>query len=132
MKLTIESTIVPNNQIRKNRYNTAIAESLRSFEIGKTYPDFDMIEPFIQEYDIALSDVHVGDIIVRDWQFGHLKNTGYKPQEVVDITNHNIVVSNNNGYNDRIFVDTIITKDTVYHKLNKNYLNIEEWSICLN
>ena len=73
-----------------------------------------------------MSDVRVGDIIVRDWQFCHLKNTGYKPQEVVDITNHNIIVSNDNGYNDRIFVDTTITKDTVYHKLNRSYLNIEE------
>ena len=123
MKLTIESTISPNQFIRKRRKEQIQTEGLTNFEIGKCYSDFNMIESFIEEYDADLTSVKIGDILVRDWQYGHLPNTGYRPIEVVDIPdNTHIIVNDATGRSYSICTDTMLMKDRVYHKLNKSFL----------
>lgn len=104
----------------KERMNCT--ESLEAYEIGKRYPDFSMLEPFIINYDVDLSEVEVGDILIRDWQYGHLPNTGYIPMEVIDIPNdRSILVMTDKGQH-YISNDGGISKDAMYHRLDRDFL----------
>lgn len=122
IKLIVESTMSPTLTMRKNN-NAIIRECCpEHYEIGKRYPDFYMLEPFIEEYDVDLNSVSDGDILIRDWQYGHLKNTGYRPCQVV-LTDSTNSIQLFDGYsNYSVCKDPIISKDTHWHRLNINYL----------
>ena len=120
-KDTITESVM-NMAIRKHyKERSVCTESLESFEVGKRYPDFEMLEPFIINYDVDLNDLEVGDIIIRDWQYGHLPNTGYIPMEVLDITDRAILVYTNEGQH-YISNDRGISKDAMYHRLDRDFL----------
>jgi hypothetical protein len=114
---------IMNMSIRKH-YKERIncSEGLECFEIGKRYPDFSMLEPFIINYDVDLNDVEVGDILIRDWQYGHLPNTGYIPMEVIDINNNNSILVQSGKDMHYIANDNGISKDASYHRLDRDYL----------
>lgn len=122
LKIKVESIIAPNQFIRKHRYELT-TESLESFELGKRYSDFSMIEPFIIEYNTDLTTLETGDIIVKDWQYGHLKNTGYKAWEVIEpFDGMNVSVGKDGEVLYRICADPTISKDDTWHKLDKREL----------
>lgn len=128
LRLKIESVLSPNQQIRNNRqiYNMSQG-TLPNLEVGKRYPDFYMIEPFIQEYDVDLTEVVPGDIIVRDWQYGHMENTGYRPVQVLEVfDNLSILVRGEGNITYTICVDPSLMRGRTYHKLNKDFLKIDD------
>jgi hypothetical protein len=113
---------IMNMAVRKHYKERAVCnESLESFEVGKRYSDFSMLEPFIINYDVDLNELEIGDIIIRDWQYGHLPNTGYIPMEVLDINDKAILVYTNEGQH-YISNDRGISKDAMYHRLDRDFL----------
>lgn len=124
LKLHIESIITPWTRMHRNNYDTFEGHTqLEGYEIGEKYSDFHMIEEFISDYDVDLTQVKVGDILVRDFQFGHLRNTGYTPLKVVETFNGmSIKVQGTDNRIYSICADPHISKDTVFHKLDKNSL----------
>ena len=124
LKIQIESVLSPTIQIRNsNRRNMMESDSLSCYEIGKRYPDFEMIESFIEEYNVDPTKLNIGDIIIRDWQYGHLPNTGYRPYIVVEeFDGVSITVESSFGRRHRICVDPNLMKDKMFHKLFKENL----------
>ena len=126
IKLTIESIMSPNMQIRNDRKNDFLEpqlEHMEKFQLGKRYPDFDILEPFIEEYDVDLNTLKLGDIVIKDWQYGHLENTGYRPCMVVGESDGSCIKvkgSGNNIYN--VCTDPSLTRGQIYHKLYKDKL----------
>jgi len=114
---------IMNMSVRKHyKERMNCSEGLECFEIGKRYPDFSMLEPFIINYDVDLNDVEVGDILIRDWQYGHLPNTGYIPMEVIDIDNNNSILVQCGKDMHYISNDNGISTDASYHRLDRDYL----------
>lgn len=111
----------PTLQVRQRRDESLIqVEQLEKFDLGKRYPDFQLLEPFISVWNVNPNDLEVGDIIIRDWQFGHLKNTGYRPFEIVEVFDGvSVTVQDSRGIKHRICMDPILMKDKTYHKLDK-------------
>ena len=123
LKFTIEESVMSPTIQYRNRHRDIQTESLQCYEVGVRYPDFEMLEPLILEYDVDLRTLEAGDIIIRDWQYGHLKNTGYIPLRVVEPLNGMvIVVETTDGKLRRICDDGTTSKDATYHKLDKSYL----------
>lgn len=122
IKITVESTMSPTLQVRHNREMGSMqTEQLEKFELGKRYPNFQLLEPFITDWDVDVGDLKIGDIIIRDWQFGHLKNTGYVPLEIVEIFDGvGITVRDIRGGQHRICVEPILMRDKVFHRLDKS------------
>ena len=107
----------------RNSANQQYNEDLTQYHIGKEYPDFDMLEQFIVDYDVDLRDVEVGDILIRDWQYGHLANTGYIPVIVEDIPDDmRIVVRSADGKKHIITKDYTINRDAMYHRLSSDFV----------
>ena len=114
---------IMNTSVRKHyKERMNCSEGLEVFEIGKRYPDFSMLEPFILNYDVDLDDVEVGDILIRDWQYGHLPNTGYIPMEVIDIDDNNRILVQCDKDMHYIVNDNGINRDAMYHRLDRDYL----------
>ena len=125
IQLFIESVMCPSISIRNKKYSDSLiqTEQLEKYEVGKRYPDFNMIEPFISEYNVDLTTLKVNDVIIRDWQYGHIKNTGYIPLKVIEPFNGiRLIVETTNNKLRQIVYDNGITKDATYHKLDKKYL----------
>lgn len=122
--LKIESIITPWSRMKRDAYcESGNCCSLDKVELGEEYPDFYMIEGLIEDYDVDLTTVKVGDILIRDFQFGHLKNTGYIPVKVVEsFDGMNIKVQTADEKIHSICADPYLVKDTVYHKLSKSSL----------
>ena len=122
-KTQFTESVMNMSVLKSYRNKTNCNEELEIYEIGKRYPDFQMLEPFILNYDVDLDDLEVGDIIIRDWQFGHLPNTGYIPMLVVDVDDRmRIVVETTDGKQHTISKDFGVNKDAVYHRLNPEFL----------
>lgn len=128
IKIIVESTISPTLPMRRNRRKNPIqTEQLEKFELGKCYPDFHLLEPFIDEWDVDVKNLKVGDIVIRDWQFGHLKNTGYIPLEVVEIFDGvSITVQDERGHRCRMCVEPVLMRDKKLHKLNGQLLSKQD------
>lgn len=124
IKITQESVISPSQQIRNRRLsNVNENTSLSCYEIGKRYPDFEMLESFIEEYNVDPTTLKVGDVIIRDWQYGHLPNTGYRPYVVTEeFDGVSITVESSFGRRYRVCVAPNLMKDKVFHKLFKELL----------
>lgn len=123
LRIKCESVLSPTIQIRNKKLQNEEVEIIENYSIGTKYSDFNMLEPFILEYDIDLSEVKKGDIIIRDWQYGHLKNTGYIPLKVTDtFDGMNITVETTDGRLRRIVADTNNNHGEIYHKLDKSYM----------
>lgn len=117
------SESIMNMAVRKHyKERMNCTESLECYEVGKRYPDFSMLEPFIINYDVDLSEVEVGDILIRDWQYGHLPNTGYIPMEVIDIPNDRTILVMTKEGQHYISNDNGISKDAMYHRLDRDFL----------
>ena len=113
---------IMNMAVRKHfKERSAYNEGLEVFQIGKRYPDFSMLEPFIVDYDVDLSNIEIGDIIIRDWQYGHLPNTGYIPMEVIDIPNEMTILVKTKDGSHCIAVDNGISSDAMYHRLDPEF-----------
>ena len=126
IKIKMESILSPSPQIRTNKKLNVISNSLQCYELGKRYPDFDMLEPFIEEYNVDPTTLQQGDIIIRDWQFGHLPNTGYRPVIIKEPFNGiSITVESSFGRLHRVCVDPSLMKDKTFHKLNPDGLKTE-------
>lgn len=122
LQIKIESVVTPNKFIKSHHYDTT-TESLEVFELNTRYDDFSMLEPFITDYNTDLTTLKKGDIIVKDWQYGHLKNTGYRAWEVIEpFDGMNVSVGIDGEVVYRICADPNLSKDDVYHKLNKKDL----------
>lgn len=124
IKIKVESVVTPTQAVRNRQENSRKnnAEGLPCYSIGRRYPDFNMLESFVEEYNTDIRTLKEGDVIIRDWQFGHLDNTGYRPYEVVEAYNGTtIIVTDGSGYHS-ICADPIITKNTYWHKLNTDYV----------
>ena len=118
LKIKVESVLSPTQQIRNNRRNVSEGMSLSCYEIGKRYPDFEMLESFITEYDVDPTTLKEGDIIIRDWQYGHLPNTGYRPMRVLEeFDGVSITVESFNKTKHRVCVDPNLMRDKMFHKL---------------
>lgn len=125
IQIFIESVMCPSMTIRNKKYSDSLiqTEQLEKYEVGKRYPDFNMIEQFISEYNVDLTTLKVNDVIIRDWQYGHIKNTGYIPLKVIEPFNGiRLIVETTNNKLRQIVYDNGITKDATYHKLDKKYL----------
>lgn len=128
LKIKVESVLSSTQQIR-NRKKQDVNEgiSLSCYEIGKRYPDFEMLEAFIEEYDVDPTTLKVGDVIIRDWQYGHLPNTGYRPYVVTEVFDGvSITVESEFGKKHRVCVDPNLMKDKMFHKLFKEGLKTTE------
>ena len=113
---------IMNMSVRKHfKERSNCTEGLEIFQIGKRYPDFEMLEPFIIDYDVDLDNVEVGDILIRDWQFGHLPNTGYIPMEVIDTSNGRAIVVQTKDGSHCIAIDNGISSDAMYHRLDPEF-----------
>ena len=116
------SESIMNMAVRKHfKERSMCSEGLSVFQIGKRYPDFSMLEPFIIDYDVDLSYVEIGDILIRDWQYGHLPNTGYIPMEVIDITDDMSILVQTKDGSHYICNDGGISKDAMYHRLDPDF-----------
>lgn len=122
IKITMESVMAPTMQMRRHRNdNTVQLEHLEKYDLGKRYPDFEILEPFIVEWDVDPEDLEIGDVIIRDWQFGHMKNTGYRPLQVVEVFDGvSVTVQDRRGIKHRICMDPILMKDKKFHKLDSS------------
>ena len=120
IKLVVESTMAPTPYKDVNLYNGNY--DLQHYEIGRRYPDFDMLSPFIESYDIPVTRIQKNDIIIRDWQYGHLDGTGYRPYKVVEVTENNSIKVFDGHRTYSVCTDPIISKDTTWHKLYSKYL----------
>ena len=122
LKIQIESVLAPTQQIRNRKKNMSENISLSCYELGKCYPDFEMLESFIDIYNVDLTTLVEGDIIIRDWQYGHLPNTGYRPMKVIEeFDGVSITVVCNNNTKHRVCVSPTLMKDKVFHKLDPDY-----------
>lgn len=128
IRITQESVISPSQQVRNRRSsNVSGNTSLSCYEIGKRYPDFEMLESFIEEYNVDPTKLKAGDIIIRDWQYGHLPNTGYRPYVVVEEFNGvSITVESSFGRWYRVCVAPNLMKDKTFHKLFREGLKTTE------
>ena len=123
LKLYVESTMTPTPTPRKTMINGGEIYTLTNYQIGTRYNDFNQLSPFIEVYDIPVTRIQKDDIIIRDWQYGHIKNTGYIPLKVVEPFNGiRLIVETTNNKLRQIVYDNGITKDATYHKLDKKYL----------
>lgn len=126
LKIKVESVLSPTQQIRNNKKSDSISCSLQCYELGKRYPDFNMLEPFIEEYNTDPTKLQKGDIVIRDWQFGHLPNTGYRPVIVVEEFNGiSMTVESSFGRLYRVCIDPSLMKDKIFHKLNRDGLKTD-------
>lgn len=98
-----------------------VQESLDTLEVGKSYLNFNLIADHIEEYDVDLTSLKQGDIIVKLFQSGyepHGNNKGYIPVQIVEPYNGTFIVIDNNKYLFKIWVDQLCKWET-YHKLKK-------------
>lgn len=120
LPIKIESIISPWNKYRHESYCEPEVK-LKSVQIGKSYPDFCMFEDIITDYDIPLTEVKKGDVIIQDYQFGHVKRTGYTPALVVDVLEgHSVKVDVGSGQIVSLCADPYVSNTVVYHKLKKS------------
>ena len=122
LKIKVESIVTPTQAVRNRQDRKAKeTESLPCYSIGKRYPNFNMLESFIEDYNTDIRNLSEGDIIIRDWQYGHIDNTGYRPYRIIkEFDGASVTVTDDrNTYN--ICADPIITKNTYWHKLNKDF-----------
>ena len=63
IKITMESVMAPTMQMRRHRNdNTVQLEHLEKYDLGKRYPDFEILEPFIVEWDVDPEDLEIGSL----------------------------------------------------------------------
>lgn len=122
LKLYVESTMTPTPTPRKTMINGGEIYILTNYQIGTRYNDFNQLSPFIEVYDIPVTRIQKDDIIIRDWQYGHRPNTGYRPYKVVAVTENNSIKIFDGHRTYSVCTDPIISKDTTWHKLYNEYL----------
>ena len=81
-----------------------------------------MISDHIKDYNVDLSQLKKGDIIVKEFQYGIRPNGGTKgfiPVEVVEVFDGDSITVNNGEYDFQIWYDELCDWEK-FHKLDKN------------